>query len=73
MHLLAAMLASVCFCVQEQKDVLVVKGIMYGAPPWLFLDSWCSLKEELLKTIVPPFQNWGFSKDTRSLTNALGS
>lgn len=47
------MLASACFCVQEQKAVLVVKGIVCEAPPWLPLDSWCSLKEEFLKTIVP--------------------
>lgn len=60
------------FRVQELKVVLVVRGIVCDAPPWLPLDSCCNLKEEFfLKTIVPHFQSQGFSKDTRSLTEAL--
>lgn len=72
MDLLAAVLASACFCVQEQKAVLVVKGVVCDAPPWLSLDSWRSLKEEFPKTIVSHFQSQGFSEGTRSLIEALG-
>lgn len=71
-YLLAAMLASACFCVQNQKVFWWSK--VCDAPPWLPLDSRCSLKEEeFLKMTIPNFQSLGFSKDTRSLTEALGS